>query len=104
VLALSCEARPPSWTSPPFCLWDAPAYVGTSRALLPSLSHLNTSILAIFFVETLDNANVSWPDLALELGEMTAESKLDMKTVQDIYLRLQKMSTDLEPVELEAIL
>jgi hypothetical protein len=72
-------------------------------ALLPSLSHLNTSILAIFFVETLDIVDVSWSDLVLELDEIREESKPDMKIVQDIYLRLQRMSADLEPEELEKI-
>jgi hypothetical protein len=75
----------------------------TRMALLPSLSHLNTSILAIFFVETLDIVDVSWSDLVLELDEIREESKPDMKIVQDIYLRLQRMSADLEPEELEKI-
>jgi hypothetical protein len=76
----------------------------TSWALLPSLSHLDTSILAIFFVKTLDIDDVSWVDLVSELEGIKAESKLDLKIVQDIYLRLQKMSADLDSEELDAIL
>jgi hypothetical protein len=95
---------PPSWTYPGCCRWDAPDYMTTIWALLPSLSHLNTSILTIFFQKTLDIDDVSWVDLANELEEIKDESKLDLKIVQDIYLRLQKMSADLDSEELEAIL
>lgn len=76
----------------------------TCRALLPSLSHLNTSTLAIFFVETLDIHDVSWPNFVNELEDMKAESEPDMKIVRDIYLRIQKMSADLESLDLEAVL
>lgn len=104
VFALFCEGRPPSWTFPACGPWDAPAYMRTSRTRLPSLSHLNTSILAIFIVETFDIADVFWPNLVHELDEIKEGGKPDMKIVQDIYLRLQRMSADLEPEKLEAIL
>jgi hypothetical protein len=94
----------PSWTYSGRCRWDGPDYMTKLWALLPSLSHLNTPILTVFFQNTLDIEDVSWVDLVSELGAMKAENKPDTIAVQDIYLRLQRMSADLESEELEAIL
>jgi hypothetical protein len=104
VLAPPRGGGPPYWTHPEVCLWDAPDYMTTSRALLPALSHLNTSILAIFFVDTLDILDVSWNDLTYELEMIQEEGNPDMDIVQDIYLRLQEMSANLESEDLDSIL
>jgi hypothetical protein len=77
----------------------------TKWALLPSLSHLNTPILTVFFQNTLDINDVAWSDLIEELDEgIKAKDKPDIKVIQDIYLRLQRMSVDLGPGDLESIL
>jgi hypothetical protein len=69
------------------------------------LAHLNTPILTVFFQNTLDIKDVAWSDLIEELGEgIKAKGKPDIKVVQDIYLRLQKMSVDLDPEDLKSIL
>lgn len=104
VLALSCPKMLPTWTYSGRCRWDGPDYMTKLWALLPSLSHLNTPILTVFFQNTLDIEDVSWVDLVSELGAMKAENKPDTIAVQDIYLRLQRMSADLGSEELEAIL
>ena len=105
ILAPSSGERPRSWTHSAYCLWDAPDYLTTKWALLPSLSHLNTPILTVFFQNTLDIKDVAWSDLIEELDEgIKAKDKPDIKAVQDIYLRLQKMLVDLGPGDLESIL
>jgi hypothetical protein len=99
------SGRPRSWTYSDYCLWDAPDYLTTKWALLPSLAHLNTPILTVFFQNTLDIKDVAWSDLIEELGEgIKAKGKPDIKVVRDIYLRLQKMSVDLDPGDLKSIL
>jgi hypothetical protein len=104
ILAPSSQGRLSSWTYSYRCLWDAPDYLTTKSALLPSLSHLNTTILAIFFVNTLNIADVSWKDLIDELKVMKAKGIPDTKIMQDIYLRLQSMLADLESEDLQSIL
>ena len=96
---------PRSWTYSACCLWDAPDYLTTKWALLPSLSHLNTPILTVFFQNTLNIKDVAWSDLIEELDDgIKAKDEPDIKVVQDIYLRLQKMAVDLGPGNLESIL
>ena len=104
VLAPSYQTRPPSWTYSARCLWDAPDYLTTKWALLPSLSRFNTPTLAAFFQSTLDVEDVSWVDLTKELGEIKAKLKPDIKVIQDIYHRLQRMSADLGSEDLESFL
>jgi hypothetical protein len=68
------------------------------------LSHLNTPILAAFFQNTLGVKDVSRRDLIRELRAIKAENKPDIKVVQDIYLRLQRMSADMDSEDLELLL
>ncbi|KAF8857981.1 hypothetical protein BDZ45DRAFT_743799 [Acephala macrosclerotiorum] len=93
VLVPACRKGPPSWTYSGRCFWDAPDYLTTKLALLPSLSHLNTPYLTAFFQNTLGVEDVSWGDLTRELGAIKAENKPGIKVVQDIYLRLQRMAS-----------
>ena len=68
------------------------------------MSHFNTPALTAFFQSTLDVKDVSWVDLTKELGEIKAKIKPDIKVIQDIYLRLQRMSADLGSEDLESFL
>lgn len=104
ILVPAFRERPASWTYSARCLWDAPDYLTTKWALLPSLSHLNTPILTAFFKDTLGIKDVAWDDLTRELGAIKKENKPDTKAVQNIYLRLQEMSVGLEPTLWESIL
>ncbi|RDL30730.1 Uncharacterized protein BP5553_10075 [Venustampulla echinocandica] len=104
ILAPSYGTRPPSWTYPGNCFWDAPDYLTTRCALLPALSHFKTPFIAYFFQFTLGVRNVSWDDLTRELRAIKAKTKPDINVVQDIYLRLQRMSADLESKYLESLL
>ena len=68
------------------------------------MSHFNTPALTAFFQSTLDVKDVSWVDLTKELGEIKAKIKPDIKVIQDIYLRLQRMSADLKSEDMESFL
>jgi hypothetical protein len=104
VLAPACRKGLRSWTSSRCCLWDAPDYLTIKWPLLPYLSHLNTPILAAFFQKTLGVKDVSRRHLMRELRAIKAENKPDIKVVQDIYLRLQRMSADMDSEDLELLL
>jgi len=102
-MAPSRLERLPSWTCQGFCFWDAPDYLISTRPLLPYLSRFNTTILTAFFQETLDIPDVSWGNLSDELHDRRLENLHDMKIYQDIYLRLQKMSADMDSEELKSL-
>ncbi|TVY16404.1 hypothetical protein LARI1_G008274 [Lachnellula arida] len=106
ILAPSRLEGLPSWTCQVNCFWDAPDYLITTIPLLPYLSRFNTTnttVLTAFFQETLDIPDVSWGNLTDELDKRQMENLQDMKINQDIYLRLQKMSADMDSEELESL-
>lgn len=83
----------------------------SSHVLLPllSLSQLTTPTLTVFFQETLSVPDVVWENLTEELYFIQIEDsderyQVDNMAIQDIYLRLQDMSAQLDPTALDSIL
>jgi hypothetical protein len=102
ILAPSCNGAPSTWTWDGNCRWDAPEYMTTKRPLLPAMSQFNNALLTVFFRDTLQVKDVDWLDLICELGARKRTDRPDLTVIQDIYLRLQRMSADLSSEDLQA--
>jgi hypothetical protein len=67
------------------------------------MSQFNNALLTVFFRDTLQVKDVDWLDLICELGARKRTDRPDLTVIQDIYLRLQRMSADLSSEDLQAV-
>lgn len=100
---LATDEGSSTWVWQGMCLWDAPEYMISKYVLPSALSNKLNPILTAFFKETLTIANVSWYNFLEELEVVKAKGEEVVDNIQDIYCRLQTMSSGLASEDLEKL-